>query len=216
MCVRRTELGKWQPAPPFLDVLDKRNMPMFNLRTFINHLMRKRVTYLISDTHFDHVNIIDYCHRPFNTIHQMNETIVRNWNNAVSRNDTVYFLGDWGWGRKARPSSYWKHRLNGHITSLRGSHDRGGLRHKIIKSGRHTFLLIHDPNDNHNWHGWLIHGHIHNNKMDKYPFINGHRKTINVSVELIGYRPISLDALEALNIDKIKWMRTSLSQPDYW
>jgi len=175
--------------------------------------------YLISDTHFDHANIIKYCNRPFADVAEMNKIMVNNWNNTVKSSDIVYFLGDWGYGHKHRPPSYWERNLKGKIKSIKGSHDksRGRIKsptHRILKTTNHTFLLIHDPNDSRNWNGWMIHGHMHNSKMDKYPFINGHRKTINVSVELIGYRPINLDTILALNIDTIKWMRTSTSKPE--
>jgi calcineurin-like phosphoesterase family protein len=89
-------------------------------------------------------------------------------------------------------------------------------------------LLIHNPNpdDNHqtqeqklklvNWHGWVIHGHVHNNEMNKYPFINGERKTINVSVELINYEPVSPEYLLSLDLGSIKLMRTIDSPPERW
>jgi hypothetical protein len=66
------------------------------------------------------------------------------------------------------------------------------------------------------WQGWVIHGHKHNNQMQYYPFINGERKTINVSVELIGYKPISMDRLMSLELDSIRSMPMIESQPERW
>ena len=64
---------------------------------------------------------------------------------------------------------------------------------KYYELDGYSFLLVHNPEDRKTeWHGWIIHGHVHNNEMNRYPFINGEQKTINVSAELINYRPVSL------------------------
>jgi calcineurin-like phosphoesterase family protein len=163
----------------------------------------------------------------------MNWALVKNWNNTVKPWDIVYFLGDWALGRDARPARYWIRKLNGHIISIKGNHDRkqGGIRFYYWRTLHHkeyTFLLIHRPSPNDpgqtrkqkkkiaEWHGWVIHGHKHNNNMRNYPFINGKKKTINVSVELINYKPVSLDFLLSLNIDSIKRMETINSKPERW
>lgn len=44
--------------------------------------------------HFDHANIMKLCNRPYKNIDEMNESLIDNWNNIVSKNDTVYILGD--------------------------------------------------------------------------------------------------------------------------
>ncbi len=189
--------------------------------------------YFIGDTHFDHRNIIKYCHRPFSDVTEMNRTIENNWNSTVGDNGVVYFLGDWSFGRTAKPAGHWKRRLKGSIVSIRGSHDRhhGGIKFQDFTELHvegHDFLLIHNPNPNdkhktpeqkqkiENWHGWIVHGHTHNNEMDTYPFVNGERKTINVGVELINYRPVSLEYLLSLDLDSIKRMHTIDSQPERW
>lgn len=180
-----------------------------------------RSIYLIGDTHFDHENIIRYCHRPFSNVAKMNEVIINNWNATVGHDETIYFLGDWTFGRGHRPAKYWERQLKGNIISIRGSHDHGesGIQFRDfeqIHTEGYDFLLIHNPNRNdkyqtqeqkqklENWHGWVIHSHVHNNNMDEYPFINGEKKTINVSVEVINYRPVSLKYLLSLGLDSIR------------
>jgi calcineurin-like phosphoesterase family protein len=135
----------------------------------------------------------------------MDRVLVKNWNNTVKPKDTVYFLGDWAFGRGSRPASYWIRRLNGHIISIR-----------ILNYDGRKLLLIHNPDKKHRtWHDWVIHGHKHNNSR-KYPFINGKLKTINVSVELTNYRPVSIDYILSLNIDSIRRMETINSKPERW
>ncbi len=50
--------------------------------------------FFTADTHFGHANILKLCNRPFNTIEEMNETMICKWNSRVSGNDTVYIVGD--------------------------------------------------------------------------------------------------------------------------
>ncbi len=183
----------------------------------------RRHIYLIGDTHFDHTNILKakYSNRPFSNVQAMNWALVNNWNKTVKPKDTVHFLGDWTIKRHPRRARYWMRKLNGHIISIKGNHDKGqrGIRfyhHKIRHWGRYNFLLLHDPKEKQkSWEGWLIHGHTHN-KSRKYPFINGKLKTINVSVELINYRPVSIDYILSLNIDSIRRMETINSKPERW
>lgn len=40
-----------------------------------------------SDYHFSHANIIKYCGRPFETVEEMNETIIRKHNERVKPED---------------------------------------------------------------------------------------------------------------------------------
>jgi len=149
----------------------------------------------------------------------MNETLVANWNKIVAPKDTVYFLGDWAYGRRHKPAKYWRRRLSGHIVSIKGSHDwqEKGIRFyksKVLHFDRYNFLLIHNPDERPaGWHDWIIHGHKHNHNRN-YPFINGDKRTINVSAELLNYKPVSLDYLVSLGLDSIKRMDTVASKPE--
>ncbi len=182
------------------------------------HKEKTNSIYLISDLHLDHANIIHYCARPFahSNVEEMNRVLVNNWNNII-HNNQVYFLGDLSYGRGARPAEYWRNKLNGKIHSIRGNHYdlKDSKDYEILKHENHEFLLVHDPDKLPiKWKGWIIHGHKHNNDMKNYPFINGDKKTINVSAELINYRPISLDFIISLKLETIKRMDTIYSVPD--
>ena len=162
--------------------------------------------FVISDTHFDHENIIKYCNRPFSNADEMNNVLVNNWNGAVKKMDKVFFLGDITFGRGAKPAEYWLKQLNGEIIFIRGNHDevKQAKDYEVLSFGGKKFLLVHDPNKlPFKWDGWIIHGDKHNNDLKNYPFINGQKKTINVSCEVIGYCPLSLADLLALDIDSI-------------
>jgi len=173
--------------------------------------------FLIGDLHLDHQNIIRYCARPFADVEEMNGVLLDNWNFTVKKTDKVYYLGDLAFGKSSRKPSYWKQLLNGGIEFIRGNHDRklgGAKESEVLEYGGERFFLCHYPKRPAGWNGWLVHGHTHNNEMPSFPFINGETKTINVSAELIGYKPLSMKKLLALDINSIKRMDTLGSKPE--
>lgn len=78
-------------------------------------------TWYISDTHFNHNKIIEYCNRPFSNVEQMNETMIKRWNSVVRKDDIVYHLGDFGFGNKEEITDIVK-KLNGKIFLIKGNH----------------------------------------------------------------------------------------------
>lgn len=177
----------------------------------------EKAMWLISDTHFDHKNIIKYCGRPFSGWREMNGILLNNWNRTLKNKDTVCFLGDASFGKNSKKPSYWLKKLNGNIRYIRGNHEGEplGKDYEVLNYKGYRFLLIHDPNKAENFNGWVIHGHTHNNNLRKYPFIHGENKTINVSVETINYKPVSLDWIISLGLDKIRRMETISDNPEY-
>jgi calcineurin-like phosphoesterase family protein len=178
-------------------------------------------TYIISDLHLEHANIIRYCNRQFDDVHQMNSEILLRWNQIVGKYDTIYYLGDLVFSRsKGSNIAGWMHKLNGIKVNIWGNHDRFlkcKLPYLVINFNGESILLVHspNPNDRHNqetlahtgicqllkeWRetsNWIIHGHYHNNNLQQHPLINNEDRMINVSAELLDYRPIELEKLLA-------------------
>jgi calcineurin-like phosphoesterase family protein len=155
--------------------------------------------FVIADLHLGHQNIIHYCRRPFSSPGEMDDVLIHNWNYRVATRDEVFYLGDLCHGRNAAAPSEYLSRLNGRIHVISGNHDEeieGAVPNLRLQYGTMEFFLIHDPEkapcDN---PGWVIHGHLHNNDMSRYPFINADTRTINVSAELLDYIPVSIPEL---------------------
>lgn len=88
--------------------------------------------YFTSDHHFWHSNVIKFCDRPYKDVEQMNEALVKNWNDTVSPEDTVYYLGDFSMA--FRPVELYTKRLNGKKILIAGNHDWCFPGHKKSKT----------------------------------------------------------------------------------
>ena len=75
-----------------------------------------------SDQHYGHLNVIKYCSRPFATIGEMDEELIRRHNSVVKPEDVVCHLGDFSLNKRA-PKEILP-RLNGihHLLAI-GNHD---------------------------------------------------------------------------------------------
>ena len=69
--------------------------------------------FFTADTHFYHAGIISVCRRPFATVKNMNNALVRNWNSYVTDRDEVYILGDFMLGGNAKDANYTLGRMKG-------------------------------------------------------------------------------------------------------
>lgn len=167
--------------------------------------------WFTSDYHLGHANIIDYCKRPFKTLEEMEEVIIRNHNDRVKPEDTVFFIGDFyfknssggkkGEGELIKADEYIK-KLNGKFVFILGNHDKNNslktcLRSAVIKLGGEEIFLVHDPiNFNKNYRINLV-GHVH--EKWKIQFENDMNNIcINVGCDQWGFKPINIQ--EILNV----------------
>ena len=157
--------------------------------------------FLVSDTHFGHVGVTRFTHedtgvkiRPWTDPDEMDEDMVKMWNEVVKPNDKVYHLGDVVINRKALVTLS---RLNGDKVLIRGNHDIFKLEDytKYFSDirGYHVMdnmILSHIPvhPDSKGRFKANIHGHLHSRNLPD-PFY------INVSVEQIGFKPILFEEI---------------------
>ena len=83
--------------------------------------------YMTSDSHVGHFNITKYCHRPFDSRSQMDNTLIANWNSVVPEDGIVVHCGDFMLPHKIGDKEYKKvwEKLNFKTLVLcRGNHDR--------------------------------------------------------------------------------------------
>jgi calcineurin-like phosphoesterase family protein len=78
--------------------------------------------FFTSDHHFGHKGVIKHSKRPFRSVEEMNETMIKRWNERIRSNDTVYHLGDIGL-MSSRELEIILYRLNGKIHLIKGNHD---------------------------------------------------------------------------------------------
>lgn len=79
--------------------------------------------FYTSDMHFGHVRICELANRPFDSVDEMNQAMIDNWNGLVRENDYVIVTGDACMGQIAESLSL-INRLNGSKILVLGNHDR--------------------------------------------------------------------------------------------
>jgi len=159
--------------------------------------------FFLSDTHFHHKKILDYCARPFVDKFEQDRQLIKNWNDTVGPNDEVYHLGDFAFASKRKILEILE-QLNGRIYLIRGNHDqkiKGEVSEKFgfvrnyyeikIKdeTGKQNQLVVmcHYPFESWNKKGRgsiHLHGHTHG-KTSQMPC------RIDVGVDSNNYRPLS-------------------------
>lgn len=160
--------------------------------------------YFTSDTHFGHAKIIEYCRRPFASVDEMDEAMIRSWNEVVGEGDDVWHLGDFAAYRDGRLDGiFW--RLNGRKRLVIGNHDEENPNvlalpwaeppvpmRLISLEGKKRIFLCHYP-----LRAWPklsrgaihLHGHVHGR-------LPGSRISADAGVDCWSYQPVGLADIE--------------------
>jgi calcineurin-like phosphoesterase family protein len=163
--------------------------------------------YFTSDTHWAHKNIITYSNRPFTSVTEMDEALIKNWNNVVKSNDEIYHLGDFTFSKDHKYITNILKRLNGKIHLIWGNHDEDMKRviynnrtlvtstdyYKEIKINKQLICLFH--------YGQRVWNRSHHGSIHLYGHSHGtlppYGKSVDVGVDAKflteEYRPISID-----------------------
>lgn len=162
--------------------------------------------YYTADLHFGYAPILHDAARPFAGVEQMDETLIANWNQTVQPQDSVYIVGDFSYNNGLTPTQYLS-RLNGRLHLIRGNHDTGlEDAEKLldycesvtdfleIDDGSSHILLCHYP-ILHEKGGYMIHGHIHNQRNHAFQILKQLPKVLNAGVDINFYRPVTLPEL---------------------
>lgn len=169
--------------------------------------------FVTSDQHFNHAAILNFVNDAtgkkvrslFTDVNHMNEYMIERWNAVVSKDDTVWQLGDFCMKDYSHFESNILPKLNGHISVVIGNHDniralsKMNRIRKIVSDRRFEdkgLILSHRPLHWSNCWSWRtrswmrnIHGHIHEHDSPT------DHDYVNLSVEKTGYMPIDIECL---------------------
>ena len=153
-------------------------------------------TFLVSDTHFGHTGVCRFTRndgvtklRPWDSPEEMDEAMVKAWNERVRPEDKVYHLGDVVINRRALHTLA---RLNGDKVLIRGNHDifpdaeyrkyfRELRAYHVIEGMIFSHIPLHS--DSMGRFGVNVHGHLHANRVKKARGVDAKTGTVLYSDE---------------------------------
>jgi len=165
------------------------------------------VKYFTSDWHLSHESIIKFSKRPFGSIEEMDDAIIKNVLSVLKDGDSIYFLGDLSW--RAEATFKFFNQLSGGVSFfwILGNHDKGWQKYKNrcasvnqtmeTKIRGNNVFLCHYPmvswNKSH-YNSWQLFGHHHKHmdtekQLDE--IIQG--KMLNVNLEFNDFKMFSED-----------------------
>ena len=108
-------------------IVERRSIKMKLTRTFdLDNTDRKRKIWFMSDLHYNHLNIMKFCGRPFETVEEMNGYILNELSDKISKNDILFDLGDMIWKESQEDVKLLGDLLPSESYKIMGNHDSIG------------------------------------------------------------------------------------------
>ena len=162
--------------------------------------------YFTSDEHYGHANIIKFCHRPFNDVHEHIDHSIKSHNAVVPSGARVYHLGDLFWRTLPLDTAHTiLDSLNGQHYMIWGNHDELIEKNKSLRDRfiwcKDLAQVYHPKLDKpivlchyamHVWRNshkgaYHLYGHTHANLPEQTNL------SFDCGQDAQGYRPISIE-----------------------
>lgn len=167
--------------------------------------------YFTADLHLYHDNIRKYCNRPFDTVNEMHEVIVDNWNKKV-KDGIVWILGDVTFSIKNLELFFKKYKLNGELRLIRGNHEKKIKKADLYKYFKtvddlktikieeqkivlcHYAMLVWDCSP---YGSWMLCGHSHG-RLEEAGKNHKGNKLLDVGVDSFNFTPVSYEEIKEI------------------
>lgn len=177
--------------------------------------------FFTSDTHFGSEMILQFTNRPFESVHDMDESLIRAWNDTVPEDGIIFHLGDFTDGERIRE---YAGRLNGTIYLISGNHDRTPESHPFAGVSEQMTIYVDGQRIILNHYPllcfggersctWQLFGHVHSGGgnttgYDLQRLGMLFPRQYDVGVDNNGYRPISYKEVKRI----IEWQISQIEE----
>ncbi len=170
------------------------------------------MNFYISDLHFGHQSILSLCNRPFQSVQEMNEALIKNWNQKVTNQDHIYIIGDLFYEIE-NPETVLSV-LKGKKHLILGNHESRWYSEKYrsffesvqssleIVDQNHAIFLCHYPMVSYpkQSRSYMIHGHIHNDTLfDYWSILLKRERILNAGADINHFEPVTFNELVSNN-----------------
>ena len=155
--------------------------------------------FFTADEHYHHPRIREYCGRPFPSMEEGDNEIIRKHNEVVTSKDIVIHAGDTTFNQSYQATMKYIDCLNGQHFFIKGSHDRwlAGSNHPYLweKMIEGVYVVVCHyamrvwPRSHYN--SWCLYGHSHGKLAPV-------GKSYDVGVDNNQFYPISFDSLKVI------------------